>query len=131
MPVLHDHQALTASELQDRHAKSFHDGRQINEVVGLHWHLGFPEDVTGEKCPMQDEATSELSLFACAFATASFESHDTSALQLMLCASAAYFFSCVTIPDAEHRCVDIQPRSFLQTLLIDVPLSAVTGVCLI
>ena len=131
MPVLHDHQTMTESELQDRHAKSFHDGRKINEITGLHWHLGFPEDVTGEKCPLRDEATSELSLFACASAIASFDSHDTSALKLMLDASAGCFFSCITVPDAEHRSAGIELRSFLQTILTEVPLSAVTGVCLV
>ena len=127
MPVLHDHQALTDSELQNRHSKAFHDGQQVSKIVGMHWHLGFPDDVTGEKCPMRDEATSDLPLFACASATVSFESHEASALQLMLYVSAEYFFALVAIPNAEHLHADRKPRS----LLNEVPLSAVTGVCLV
>ena len=127
VPVLHDHQALTNSALQDRHARAFHVGQPVDELTGLHWHFGFPEDVTGEKCPVRDEATSDLSLFACASATASFEFHDTSALQLMLSASAEYFFARFLVPNAEHRHPDGMPRS----LLVEVPLSAVTGVCLV
>lgn len=131
VPVLHDHHALTDEGLQDRHAKAFHVGQPIEEIVGLHWHLAFPEDVTGEKCPLRDEATSELSLFACASATASFELQDMSALRLALCASAECVVSRVVIPDAEHQHTFNGPRSFLQTLFTSAPLSALTGVCLV
>lgn len=106
---------------------AFHDGQQVSKIVGMHWHLGFPEDVTGEKCPIRDEVTPDLSLFACASATAFFEPRDTSDLQLMLCASAEYFFSPDAVPGEEYRHPDGEPRS----LLTEVPLSAVTGVCLV
>jgi len=131
VPVLHDHRSLTDSGLQDRHAKAFHVGRPIDEIVGLHWHLGFPEDVTGEKYPLRDEATSEVTLFACASAAASYESCVSTDLHQMLCGSAECFESRVSIPDSERQCADSQPRSFMQTLLTEVPLSAVTGVSLI
>ncbi len=131
VPVLHDHDALTDSGLQERHAQAFHDGQPIDEIVGLHWHLAFPEDLTGDQCPVRDEATSELSLFACASAALSFESSAAQTMQLILCAGTEHFVSDVVILNRVPLPATTRPRSFLQTLLSENPLSAVTGVCLV
>lgn len=131
VPVLHDHDAVKNSELQTRHAQAFHDGQQIQSIVGLHWHMGFPEDVTGEECPARDEATAELPLFACASAANSDQITAATSLQLEFNALNAPQFILVEI-DASLRSRSAgQPRAFLQTLLSELPLSAVTGVCLV
>jgi hypothetical protein len=70
-------------------------------------------------------------MFACTSATASLEFQNTSALQLALLASAEDFISSLVIPDARSQPANGELCSFLQTLLTEVPLSAVTGVCLI
>jgi len=133
VPVLHDHHALTDSGLQERHAQAFHDGQPIDEIVGLHWHLAFPEDLTGDQCPVRDEATSELPLFACASAALSFGFSEAQTLQLNLRASGDYFVCDVVILNHVPlpAMATTAPRSFLQTLLSEIPLSAVTGVCLV
>lgn len=125
VPVLHDHHAMTDSELQSRHSQAFHDGRQIDEIVGLHWHIAFPEDITGDECPVRDEATSELPLFACAAAALSFECAEAQTLQLTLDACAEGFMSDVLILNNVPRPAVTEPCSFLQTLLDETPLTAV------
>ena len=129
VPVLHDHDGVRNSELQIRHAQAFHNGQRIDEIVGLHWHLGFPEDVTGEKCPARDDATPELPLFACATAANSCEVSAAASLQLELNASnASYVVSAeASVPSRGAN----EPCAFLQTLLSELPLSTVTGVCLV
>lgn len=130
VPVLHDHDAVMSSEMQTRHAQAFHNGQRIDEIVGLHWHLGFPEDVTGEKCPARDEATPELPLFACAAASL-YEISAAAAVQLEMNASSAL---CVVSAGAEASFSSrglSEPCAFLQTWLSELPLSAVTGVCLV
>ena len=131
VPVLHDHQALTDSGLQERHVQAFHEGQRIDEIVGMHWHLAFPEDVTGEQCPVRDEATSELSLFACASAVLTFASAETEAMLFTLRVSTEDFVSNVAILNDAPQQAGGEPRSFLQTLLSEIPLSALTGVCLV
>ena len=131
VPVLHDHHAMTSSELQNKHSQAFHEGEPIDEIVGLHWHLAFPEDLTGDQCPVRDEATSELRLFACASAALSFESSEAQTMQLTLRAAADRFVSDVMILKHVPQPATTAPRSFLQTLLSEIPLSAVTGVCLV
>ena len=131
VPVLHDHDAVRGSELQTRHAQAFHNGQRVDEISGLHWHLGFPEDVTGEKCPTRDEVAPELPLFACAAAAGSFEIPAADSLQLELNALTAW--SVVRVNDEaslSSRGFNA-PCAFLQTLLSKRPLSAVTGVCLV
>ncbi len=129
VPVLHDHDAVKSSELQTRHAQAFHNGQRIDETVGLHWHLGFPEDITGEKFPARDEATPETSLFACSSASSSGEITAKASLQLELNAlsvthsTAACAGKSLPSPAAGESC------AFLQLLLSERPLSAVTGVC--
>ena len=131
VPVLHDHHAMTNSELQHRHSRAFHDGQQIDEIAGLHWHLAFPEDVAGDQCPVQDEATSELPLFACASAVLSFESAEAQTMQLTLRVCTEDFVSDVVILKHAPPQPATEPRTFLQTLLCKTPLSAVTGACLV
>ncbi len=132
VPVLHDHHALTTdSALQNRHSRAFHDGRQIDEIVGLHWHLAFPEDVTGDQYPVRDEATSELPLFACASAAVFFESAEAQAMQCALRVCTEDFRSAHVNPPEICSQRTTEPRSFLQTLLSEIPLSSVTGVCLV
>ena len=131
VPVLHHHDAVRGSDLQNRHAQAFHNGQRFDEIIGLHWHLGFPEDVTGEKCPARDEAVPELTLFACATVSNSFESTAAASLQLELNVQSA---PCVVRIRAgaplPSRGLNA-PCAFLQTLLSELPLSAVTGVCLV
>lgn len=131
VPVLHDHDAVKGAELQTRHAQEFHNGQQVVEIIGLHWHLGFPEDVTGEKCPSRDEITPELPLFACAAAAGSCEITAAASLQLELNALTAPCFVCINdeglLPSRGFN----TPCAFLETLLSELPLSAVTGVCLV
>jgi len=131
VPVLHDHHALTGSGLQERHIEAFHDGQPIDEVVGLHWHLAFPEDLTDDQCPVRDEATPELPLFACASAALSCESSDVQTMQLILRACTEHFVSDVVILNHVPLPCTSRPRSFLQTLLSEIVLSEVTGVCLV
>ena len=131
IPVLHDHQAMSNPELRAQHAQTFHEGRDVDEITGLHWHLGFPEDLTGEECPIRDESAPELPLFACSVITSSLESGETETFQLVITASMDSSFQVILVDDhAEHRATNA-PRSFLETLLNESPLSAVTGVCLI
>ena len=127
VPVLHDHDAVRGSELQTRHAQAFHNGQRVDEIVGLHWHLGFPEDVTGEKCPARDEAVPELTLFACATASNSFELTAVASLQLEFKALSASYLVSAEASLASRRADE--PCAFLQPLLNELPLSAVTGVC--
>ncbi len=129
VPVLHDHDAVRGSELQTRHAQAFHNGQRVDEIVGLHWHLGFPEDVTGEKCPARDEAVPEQTLFACATASNSFEMTAAASLQLELNALTAPYVVSVSDEASLSPRVLSAPCAFLQTLLSELPLSAVTGVC--
>ncbi len=132
VPVLHDHHALTTdSALQNRHSQAFHDGQQIDAIVGLHWHLAFPEDVTGNQCPVRDEATSELPLFACAAAAVFFEFAAAQAMQCSLRVDTEDFRSARVSLAEMHPQRMTAPRSFLQTLLSEIPLSSVTGVCLV
>ena len=131
VPVLHDHHALTNSEMQNTHSQAFHAGQPIEEIVGLHWHLAFPEDLTGDQCPVRDEATSELPLFACASAALAFESCAAQTMQLTLRAGTEHCVSDVVILNRVPLPATTGPRSFLQTLLSENPLSAVTGVCLV
>ena len=131
VPVLHDHDAVRSSELQIRHAQTFHDHQQLVEIVGLHWHLGFPEDITGEKCPARDEATPELPLFACTTAASSCEVSAAASLQAEWTAlSATYGITVSADAPLSSRHAN-EPCAFLQTLLGELPLSAVTGVCLV
>lgn len=131
VPVLHDHHALADSNLQERHSQAFHDGQQIDEIAGLHWHLAFPEDVTGEQSPIRDEATAELPLFACASAALTFASAESHAMLFTLSACAADFVSNVVILNVAPQQARNELRSFLQSLLSENPLSTVTGVCLV
>lgn len=131
VPVLHDHDAVKSSESQTRHAQAFHDGQPIDEIDGLHWHLGFPEDITGENCPARDEATPELPLFACNTAASSCEISAAASLLLEMNAlSATYDITASAFTAMLSRNVS-EPCAFLQTLLSELPLSAVTGVCLV
>ncbi len=131
VPVLHDHDAVKSSELQTRHAQAFHGGQPINEINGLHWHLGFPEDITGENCPARDEATPELPLFACTTAASSCEISAAASLLLEMNAfSATYDITASADASLSSRNAS-EPCAFLQTLLSELPLSAVTGVCLV
>ena len=131
VPVLHDHDAVKGSEFQTRHAQAFHNGQRIDEVVGLHWHLGFPEDVTGEECPARDEAAPELTLFACATAATSLEVSAAASFRLELNATnAPYVISAWDEASLSSRGLSA-PCAFLQTLLGKLPLSVVTGVCLV
>ncbi|MEJ7593662.1 MAG: hypothetical protein WKF77_19150 [Planctomycetaceae bacterium] len=122
---------MTSSELQNRHSQAFHEGQPIDEIVGLHWHLAFPEDLTGDQCPVRDEATSERRLFACASAALSFEYSEAQTIQHTLRASAEHFVSDVVILNHVPQPAATASRSFLKTLLSEIPLSAVTGVCLV
>ena len=131
VPVLHDHDAVRGSELQIRHAQAFHNGQRVDEIIGLHWHLGFPEDITGEKCPPRDEAAPELSLFASTAAVSSCEISAAASLQLKLnVLTAPYVVS--ESDEASSSSRGLSARcAFLQTLLSELPLSAVTGVCVV
>jgi hypothetical protein len=129
VPVLHDHDAVRSSEQQIRHAQTFHDGHQLEAIVGLHWHLGFPEDITGEKCPARDEATPELPLFACTTAASSCEVSAAASLQLTAL-SATYAITVSANTSLSSRNAN-EPCAFLETFLSELPLSAVTGVCLV
>jgi len=134
VPVLHDHDDVRSSELQIRHAETFHDNQQLDAIVGLHWHLGFPEDITGEKCPARDETTPELPLFACTTVASSCEVSAAASLQSELNAltalSATYGITVSADTSLSSRNAN-EPCAFLQTLLSELPLSAVTGVCLV
>lgn len=128
VPVLHDHAALSDLELQSRHSHVFHDGLQTEAVVGLHWHLAFPEDVTGEESPARDESTSDLPLFACASAVAYMEVVNASAEYFGWQSSASGIDSCLAVCDSAAH--PVMQKSF-QFNRVVAPLSAVTGVCLI
>ena len=129
--MLHDHEALTNPQFQHEHSLAFHEGRQVEEIVGLHWHLAFPEDVTGEQVPVSEEISQELPLFACASVAVLFESVASLSMKLTLQALEKELDSFAEVRCRAYLPDATQPRSFLQTLLSKLPLSAVTGVCLI
>ena len=69
VPVLHDHGWLGSSEQLNKHQQRFHDDGCCEICAGLHWHLAFPEDVTGRELPERDQTAPELAVFACAAAS--------------------------------------------------------------
>lgn len=129
--MLHDHESMTNSEFQHEHSLVFHKGIQVSEIEGLHWHLAFPRDVTGEQEPARDEVAPDSSLFACASAAASSESVSTAWLLSNLQSLTVHFNLVETMAGNDIQIAAESPESFLQMLLSELPLSSVTGVCLI
>ncbi|MCA9009368.1 MAG: hypothetical protein KDB01_06460 [Planctomycetaceae bacterium] len=126
VPVLHDHAALSDLALQSRHSQKFHDGLCVEAVIGLHWHLAFPEDITGEQCPGRDESPSELPLFACASAVACLEFANASAEYLGWQSATLGCELDFAVCDSGPRPVGQNSTRFKRA---DSPRSAVTGVC--
>jgi hypothetical protein len=130
VPMLHDHQAMTNPGVRERHEQVFH-GSSCEECGGLHWHFAFPEDGNGPPLPISDEVAPELAVFACAAASQSMESRDPGTTVELLA------FADEALPRA--ACADglrkdqlkFRPKSFLASLLCDVRLTAITGVCLL
>lgn len=130
IPVVHDHGWLNSSNLLDQHEQRFHCDDDGCFCSGLHWHLAFPEDVTGRELPERDRTAPELAVFACA--VASLPSSDAAIAMTVDCVAGLELCSDVddthgtgSVSDQYRRHVSIDP------LLSDVPLCAVTGVCLI
>ena len=132
VPVLHDHGWLSSSEELDKHQRRFHDDNRCGICAGLHWHLAFPEDVTGRELPERERTAPELAVFACA--VASLPSDDAAANEFMfgfehspgLCCVVADLHGLGSVADQYRK-----QHAVLSTPLSDVPLCAVTGVCLI
>lgn len=131
VPMVHDHESRANSQFQHEHSAVFHEGREFAEIVGMHWHLAFPVDITGEQSPARDEASPELPLFACASATQCCESATSLSMQLTLRGFDTELESFADIEGVASLPGVSQPQSFLQILLSELPLSTVTGVCLI
>jgi hypothetical protein len=130
VPVLHDHGWLGSSEQLDKHQQRFHDDGCCEVCAGLHWHLALPEDVTGRELPERNQTAPELAVFACA--AASLPSDDvrneaacTVEFGSELCHVIADLHGPGSVTDRYRKHV------VLSSPLIDVPLCAVTGVCLI
>ena len=130
VPVLHDHGWLNSSEQLDKHQQRFHDDNLCEICAGLHWHLAFPEDVTGRELPEREHTAPELAVFACA--AASLPSGD--ALNEIVLACDPNLCPCSLVADLHglgSAIDEYRKNAVLCSPLTDVPLCAVTGVCLI
>ncbi len=130
VPVLHDHGWLGSSERLDEHQQRFHDDGSCEICAGLHWHLAFPEDVTGRELPEREQTAPELAVFACA--AASLPSGD--ALNEIVLACDHNLCPCSLVADLHglgSAIDEYRKNAVLCSPLTDVPLCAVTGVCLI
>jgi hypothetical protein len=130
VPVLHDHGWLGSSEQLDKHQQRFHDDGCCEVCAGLHWHLALPEDVTGRELPERSQTAPELAIFACA--AASLPSDDvaneaacTVDFGCELCRAVNDLHGPGSVTDQYRK------HAVLSSPLTDVPLCAVTGVCLI
>lgn len=130
VPVLHDHGWLDSSEQLDKHQQRFHDDGCYEICAGLHWHLAFPEDVTGRELPERDQTAPELAVFACA--AASLPSDDAANETVCAFDHSLALRSVVTDLHGLGSVTDqYRKHVVLSSHLTDVPLCAVTGVCLI
>ena len=130
VPVLHDHGWLGSSEQLDKHQQRFHDDGCYEICAGLHWHLALPEDVTGRELPERDQTAPELAVFACAAASLP---SDAAANEIVFAFDHGPGLGCVVTDMHGLGSVTDQYRKHvaLSSPLTDVPLCAVTGVCLI
>ncbi len=132
VPMLHHHDAFQDSTQRERHEHQFHD-EDCCQYSGLHWHFGNPKDVTGrEMLPGEDDQIP--------VDTASFASSSIVLTQVMPCSailSLSDGMSSIIEPAGIlHRDPKTvkslkSPYTFLASLLVDAPLVAVTGVCLV
>ena len=130
IPVLHDHGWLGSSEQLNEHQQRFHDDSCCENCAGLHWHLAFPEDVTGQELPEREQTAPELAVFACA--VASLPSIDSANDTLCTVNYGCELCFVVTDLHGPGSVADQYRRqAVLSSPLTDVPLCAVTGVCLI
>lgn len=126
VPVLHSHEVYSDQSSLQVHIDEFHSGVKCSVSSEPHWHLVFV-----------DELFHDL--------TAGETSHDCPVLPLQVVQASlgsSDFTACAEASDAWHwtqvECLrrgpqeraDL-PHSFLSSLLCDVPLVAISGVCLI
>ncbi len=129
--MLHDHESIASPEIRERHEQVFHPLTSCDACVGLHWHFAFPEDINERPLQNSDEVAPELAVFACAVAS-QFAAHSHS--DEMLKSLPQLSETLLTGTCAEQMSTEqlrLQPANFLASLLCDVPLTAITGVCLL
>ena len=131
IPILHCHQHLTDPELLQHHEDVCHEGRSSDKHHGFHWHLAFPEDVNGKRCPDTEPIAPELAVLACAQALNSCQHAELQ--RTLFDGSADAFVPAVAIGQTRSQlnrdCC--RARSFLESLAGYIPLVAITGVCLV
>ena len=131
VPVLHSHGQLSDPEQLQHHVAVCHAGRSSDEHDGFHWHLAFPEDVGGKRCPDTELIASELAVLACAEALHS--SQQAQMNRTLFEGRDMVFVRTVTAADSRSRlnreCC--RAHSFLESLSGHIPLVAITGVCLV
>jgi hypothetical protein len=126
VPVLHSHEVYSDTSSLQVHIDEFHSGVKCSVSSEPHWHLVFV-----------DELAHDL--------TAGETSHDCPVLPLQVMQESPVASDCTVCAessDAWHwmqverlrrgprECANL-PHSFLSSLLCDVPLVAISGVCLI
>ena len=130
VPVLHDHDWLDSSELLDKHQQRFHDDGCCEISAGLHWHLAFPEDVTGRELPERERTAPDLAAFACAVASLQLNDVANETPHAVDYGCELYFVV-TDLHGPGSVTSQYRKNAVLSSPLTDVPLCAVTGVCLI
>ncbi|MFO0979478.1 MAG: hypothetical protein U0996_23940 [Planctomycetaceae bacterium] len=124
MPVLHDHASAASSGQLQEHCQNFH-GNGSADCCGLHFHFALPRDVYGDSCPDSDKTIPEITTFACA----------AGSCQLQVFADDLTHWvdpgamTASIVQDRQDYREDSSGhhlRSFLSTLCISRPMSAVT-----
>lgn len=132
VPMLHHHDAFQDSTQRERHEHHFHE-LECRHCSGLHWHFGNPKDVTGrEMLPGEDD---HVPVDTASFASSSIILTQVLQSGLMFPLSdgmSSVIDSVGTIHRDPKTVKSLRtPGTFLASLLVDAPLVAVTGVCLV
>ena len=133
VPMFHHHDALTDPVLLEQHQHAYHGqccGCCHEGFTGIHWHFGFPKDLTGKTLLPEDQIPVDIA----AFASASVNGAQCTDSDLI--ASVAFHacgMLCATDFDSQrfNRSAIGERQNFLASMLTTAPLLSVTGVWIV
>lgn len=133
VPMVHHHDALTDPVLLEQHQHTYH--AQCCDccdegLTGIHWHFGFPKDLTGKTLIPEDQVPVDTAAFASANVNGAQQAECDSVIRIA-------FHACVVNSAANdlsrqfNRSAIGERHNFLASMLTTAPLISVTGVCIV
>jgi len=122
LPLLHVHEAYSDGSALRQHLNKFHSGSDLKVLPGVHWHFAYMDELRGD---LVGDAGNRRNPPLLVVAQENPKPADCRVDDLY------YGLKCYPARLQRDRCDLSRIRSVPRSLLCDVPLVAITGVCLI